>query len=95
MKRNRLLFYSLCLFGFVGNLWAAIYIPTPLVDQVKDSYGVIRGTFQGKVYKKNNRDQVITEVSIAVNESAGLKPGDIINKNNFKSNFSWRSLAGN
>ena len=54
---------------------------------VNVAYGVIRGTFQGKVYKKNNRDQVITEVSIAVNESAGLKPGDIINKNNFKVTF--------
>lgn len=66
---------------------ATIYIPTPIEDQVKDSYGVVRGVYQGQVYKKNSNGEVITEVSIALKESTGLKPGDIINKNNFKITF--------
>lgn len=66
---------------------ATIYIPTPLEDQVKESYGIVRGNYQGQVYKKNSKGDVITEISISLKETSGLKPGDIINKNNFKVAF--------
>lgn len=74
----------LLVIGMSGKARATVYIPTPLVDQVKDSYGVVRGIYQGQVFKKNSRGDIITEVSISLKETSGLKPGDIINKNNFK-----------
>lgn len=96
MKKQLLLVLSFCFISALGNLKAAIYIPTPLEDQVKDSYGVIRGTYSGKVFKKNSKGEVITEISIVLNETSGLKPGDIINKNNFKVTFpggNWQGIV--
>lgn len=72
---------------FAGQALSTIYIPTPLGDQVEDSYGVIRGVYEGKAYKKNNNGEIITEASISLRQTSGLKPGDIINKNNFKVTF--------
>ncbi|MBK23706.1 MAG: hypothetical protein CME70_06840 [Halobacteriovorax sp.] len=84
MKLYLLKLYFLIFLGFSSLAFSAVYIPTPLEDQIKESYGVIRGKYQSKVYKKNSRGEVITEISIALDKSSGLKPGDIINKNNFK-----------
>lgn len=78
-----LIFLSILSSGATGT----IYIPTPMEDQLKDSYGVVRGTYQGSVFKKDRRGEVITEVSISLKETSGLKPGDVINKNNFKITF--------
>ncbi len=76
--------YFLLLLAFTSETFSTVYIPTPLEDQIKESYGVVRGIYQSKVYKKNSQGEVITEISIALDKSSGLKPGDIINKNNFK-----------
>lgn len=83
---------------FATNAYSTIYIPTPLSDQIKDSHGVIRGIYKGKDYKKNNLGEVITEVSFSLKETSGLKPGDIINKNNFKVTFAggiWQGINHN
>lgn len=96
MKKHLLSFYSLILFGLSLNLVAATYIPTPLEDQIKESYGVVKGTYQSKVYKKNRNGDVITEVSIALDEASGLKPGDVINKKNFKITYPggvWQGIV--
>jgi len=84
MKLYLLKIYLLSFLGYSSLAYSTVYIPTPLEDQIKESYGVIRGKYQSKVYKKNSRGEVITEISIALDKSSGLKPGDIINKNNFK-----------
>lgn len=85
--KHLLYIHSFLLLILTVNAGATIYIPTPLEDQVKDSYGVVRGIYQGKVFKKNSNGDVLTEISISLKETAGLKPGDIINKNNFKVTF--------
>jgi hypothetical protein len=72
---------------YATQAFSTIYIPTPLSDQIEDAHGVIRGVYKGKDYKKNSLGEVITEVSFSLKETSGLKPGDIINKNNFKVTF--------
>jgi hypothetical protein len=82
---NQLLKLSiLSLILFATQAFSTIYIPTPLGDQIEDSYGVVRGIYKGKDYKKNSKGEIITEASFSLQETSGLKPGDIINKNNFK-----------
>lgn len=87
MKTRLLKLTILSLLFFANSAFSTIYIPTPLNDQIADAYGVIRGNYEGKDYKKNNTGEVITEVSFSLQETSGLKPGDIINKNNFKVTF--------
>lgn len=95
MKNYLLLTYSLLASLSLANLNATTYFPTPLEDQLRESYGVVRGNFKKKVYKRKSNGQVFTEISIELKETTGLLPGDIINKNNFKISFpggSWQGI---
>jgi hypothetical protein len=63
---------------------ATTFIPLPLEKQFEDADGVIKGTYLGKEYRKINDRRIITEATFKINKSAGIKPSEIVNKNNFK-----------
>lgn len=69
---------------FIPMAFGATFIPTPIEDQVDHSYGVIHGKFVSKTYKKLKTGEVVTEATIKINSSSGIKNSEIINKNNFK-----------
>lgn len=84
------------LFCLCNAALATTFVPTPFEKQVMDSYGVIRGNFSGSVYKKLPSGEVVTQASFRVKESAGLKPNEMVNKNDFKVLFpggKWQGVV--
>ena len=93
MKRWHLLFF--CLFS-IQNVNATQYVPVPLEIQVDEADAVVHGIFQGKTYKKLPSGQVVTQASFSLIESAGLYPGEVLNKNNFLVTYPggvWQGLV--
>jgi hypothetical protein len=84
MLGNKKLFTFTLFLWLTGISLATTFVPTPFEKQVMDSYGVIRGTFSGLNYKKLSSGEVVTQASFQVKESAGLKPNEVVNKNDFK-----------
>ena len=72
------------------------FIPLSLDKQFEDADGVIKGIFIGKEYRKINDRKIITEATFKILKSAGIKPSEIVNKNNFKVIYpggKWQGLV--
>jgi hypothetical protein len=65
---------------------AMVHLPLPIDRQLKDAEAVVQGLVLEKNYKRisNENEDIVTEVSLRVIRSAGLKPSDLVNKNAFK-----------
>lgn len=63
---------------------ATTFIPIPVKDKVESSDVVIFGTYQGKNYKKNNQDKVVTEITFKVDKSLGLSFNQLSANSHFK-----------
>lgn len=65
-----------------------------LKKQLNEIDGVIRGVYRGETYKRTDEGLVITEASFSIIESSGIPPSKIINKNDFRVNFSGGKYQG-
>jgi hypothetical protein len=75
---------------------AATFIPLSLEKQFEDAAGVIKGKFVGLEYRKISDGKIITEATFQIHSSAGIRPSEIVNKNNFKVVYpggKWQGLG--
>ena len=68
---------------FVGN-HAATFLPIEIAERMKNSDAAIFGELNGKSFKKLPSGDIVTEYSFKVEKFSGLKPNDIVSKNNYK-----------
>lgn len=92
MKRYLLLILALLSMPIL----ATIINPVPIDKQLKSAYAVIYGKYMGKVYKLDQKGEVVTDHSFQLLRSVGLTPNEIINKNDFRVTSpggSWQGIS--
>ncbi len=80
-------FCSLCivLLGlFPISTLATSFVLASIDDQISQSDGIIRGTFQGESYKKNPYGEVVTEAYFKVTEQIGIANNRLLNPHFFR-----------
>lgn len=77
-----LIIYSLL--SFLTNSFAATFLPIEIVERMKNSDAAVFGEYNGQTYKRLSNGQVVTEYSIKVEKFTGLRPNELISKNNYK-----------
>lgn len=63
---------------------ATTFIETSIEDRMRQASGVITVEYLGESYKKLPTGQVVTEATVKIIETTGIKSSEIINHNNFK-----------
>ena len=90
-------FISTFLLFFLSlQVGATSFIPISLEKQFEDADGVIKGKFIGLEYRKIEDGKILTEATFKIISSAGIKPSEIVNKNNFKVVYpggKWQGLG--
>jgi len=76
------LFICLIFTGF--EVESTTFVPVSLERQLKESSGVIIGEYLGETYKRMPSGQIITEATIKLDQTAGIDPNHLVNKNNIK-----------
>lgn len=66
------------------SVHASTFLPTKIIDRMKNTDGSVEGKYIGKSYKKLPSGDVVTELVFKVNKVAGLAPNDILSRNAFK-----------
>lgn len=74
-------FFYLC---FCLSVKATTFIETSIEDRMRQASGVLTIEYLGESYKKLPTGQVVTEATVKIIESTGIKSSEIINHNNFK-----------
>jgi hypothetical protein len=69
------------IFLFFIHGHASMFAPLSLDDQLKESDGVIWGVYLGDQFKKLPTGEVVTVGSFKIKLQAGLKYGDLLNRN--------------
>jgi hypothetical protein len=75
---------AICFILFSTTILATTFLPTKIIDRMKNSDGLIMGQYTGHSYKKIATGDVVTEYTFTVQKFAGLTPNDILNKHAFK-----------
>ena len=66
---------------FIGSTYGSMFVPLPLDEQLKESDGVVWGTYLGHSYKRLPKGEVVTIGSFKVKKQAGLRYQDLLNRN--------------
>ena len=69
--------FSLALLPFFGE--ATSFLPLPMKDHLLQADGVVVGTFDKEVYKRNSDGQVVTEASFKLERQAGIEKDHLLN----------------
>ena len=83
MFTKKVVFTVIFVFLSLG-LQATTFIPHSVDHQLKNSEGVVLGTYIGKNYKKTKDGEIVTEAIFSIEKVAGINPNQIINSNAFR-----------
>lgn len=86
-------FYLVLFFIIESN--STTFMPVSFETQISESDAVLEGTFLRKQYKKNQKNEVVTDAFFKIKGLAGIKLSEITNNNEFKVTYQggiWQNI---